>query len=66
MDYLPMFAKLTVARCCWWEGRSGPAQGAPAAGGRCQADPGLPKLEPDFHQFADRFTHLAERFTPPT
>ncbi len=45
-------------------GRSGPAQGAPAAGGRCQADPGLPELEPDFHQFTDRFTHLAERFTP--
>ena len=54
----------TVARCCWWEGRSGPAQGAPAAGSRCQADSGFPELEPDFHQFTDRFTHLAERFTP--
>ena len=45
-------------------GRGCSAQGAPAAGGRCPDHPGLSAIEPEFHEFAGRFTHVAARFDP--
>ncbi|MFM4810064.1 siroheme synthase CysG [Aeromonas hydrophila] len=65
MDYLPMFAKLDgrpVLLVGGGEVALRKARLLLAAGARLTLV--SPELEPDFHQFTDRFTHLAERFTP--
>ncbi len=53
-----------AARYCWWAGEVAlrKARLLLAAGARLTLV--SPELEPEFSEFAGRFTHLAERFTP--